>query len=108
MFRSLKRSLSEGNILCESNSPIEATDVGQKEDNCTSLPAMTQGDDTGLSESTPDISTCDGELAYPRCACITISNLFRRGASLSLIPSPVMLSLRFCNLAWHKCRFHDL
>ncbi|KAG5538020.1 hypothetical protein RHGRI_025193 [Rhododendron griersonianum] len=66
MFRSiLKRSLSEGNILCE-NSPMEATDVGQKEDNYNPLPDMTQGGERGLSESTPEISTGERELSYPR------------------------------------------
>ncbi|KAG5538021.1 hypothetical protein RHGRI_025193 [Rhododendron griersonianum] len=61
----LKRSLSEGNILCE-NSPMEATDVGQKEDNYNPLPDMTQGGERGLSESTPEISTGERELSYPR------------------------------------------
>ncbi|KAF5931689.1 hypothetical protein HYC85_027860 [Camellia sinensis] len=58
----LKRSLSDGNILCESNSPIEATDVGQNEYHNQPLPNKTQG----LSESTPEISTCESELSYSR------------------------------------------
>ncbi|KAF7135876.1 hypothetical protein RHSIM_Rhsim08G0242700 [Rhododendron simsii] len=65
----LKRSLSEGNILCENNSPMEATDVGQKEHNYNPynpLPDMTQGGERGLSESTPEISTGERELSYPR------------------------------------------
>ncbi|XP_058226897.1 phosphoinositide phosphatase SAC2-like isoform X2 [Rhododendron vialii] len=62
----LKRSLSEGNILSENNSPMEATDVGQKEDNYNPLPDMTQGGERGLSESTPEISTGERELSYPR------------------------------------------
>ncbi|KAI8544752.1 hypothetical protein RHMOL_Rhmol08G0319300 [Rhododendron molle] len=65
----LKRSLSEGNILCENNSPMEATDVGQKEDNYNPynpLPDMSQCGERGLSESTPEISTGERKLSYPR------------------------------------------
>lgn len=85
MFRSfLKRSLSEGNILCESNSPMEATDVGQKEDNYNPLHDMTQGGERGLSESTPEISTGERELSYPRCTCITISSFVTRRSFFSI------------------------
>ncbi|KAL6996201.1 hypothetical protein U1Q18_006335 [Sarracenia purpurea var. burkii] len=67
MCRSLfKRSLSDGNILCESNSPIEATDVGLNEDHNHPLLDMTQNGNNGLSESTPEISTCESELHIPR------------------------------------------
>lgn len=84
MFRSiLKRSLSEGNILCE-NSPMEATDVGQKEDNYNPLPDMTQGGERGLSESTPEISTGERELSYPRCTCITIYSFVTRRSFFSI------------------------
>ena len=57
----LKRSLSEGNIVFESDSPVEATDAGQNEDNNHPLP-----DNKGLSESTPEISTCESGLSYNR------------------------------------------
>ncbi|GFZ04316.1 phosphoinositide phosphatase family protein [Actinidia rufa] len=56
-----KRSLSEGNIVFESNSPVEPTDGGQNEDNNHPLP-----DNKGLSESTPEISTCESGLSYNR------------------------------------------
>ncbi|GFY97206.1 phosphoinositide phosphatase family protein [Actinidia rufa] len=57
----LKRSLSEGNIVFESDSPVEATDAGQNEDNNHPLP-----DNKGLSESTPEILTCESGLSYNR------------------------------------------
>ncbi|XP_057504875.1 phosphoinositide phosphatase SAC2-like isoform X3 [Actinidia eriantha] len=57
----LKRSLSEGNIVFESDIPVEATDAGQHEDNNHPLP-----DNKGLSESTPEISTCESGLSYNR------------------------------------------
>ncbi|KAL6972616.1 hypothetical protein U1Q18_026791 [Sarracenia purpurea var. burkii] len=62
-----KRSLSDGNILCESNSPIEVTDVGRNEDHNQPLPDNIHEGNKGLSESTPEISTCEsGLLSYTR------------------------------------------
>ncbi|KAF8393685.1 hypothetical protein HHK36_021932 [Tetracentron sinense] len=61
-----KRSLSDGNILCESNSPISATNAGQKKHSNSALPERTQGGNKGLSESTPEISTCDSDISYSR------------------------------------------
>ncbi|WJZ94216.1 hypothetical protein VitviT2T_013093 [Vitis vinifera] len=58
-----KRSLSDGNILCESNSPMVTSDVKKKE-----LPSAEkgQGGFKGVSESTPEISTCETDLSYSR------------------------------------------
>ncbi|OVA13010.1 Synaptojanin [Macleaya cordata] len=54
---SFKRSLSDGNICCESDTPMSTTNVGQR----------TQGDSNCLlSESTPEISTCDSDISYSR------------------------------------------
>ncbi|XP_052175400.1 phosphoinositide phosphatase SAC2-like isoform X2 [Diospyros lotus] len=64
--RVFKRSLSDGDIACESNSPIETLDVGQNEDRDQILLDNTRGGNKGLSESTPEISTCESELSYPR------------------------------------------
>lgn len=62
----LKRSLSDGNIPCESNSPLEVTDVGQMEEHNQSFPHNMHDGNKDLSESTPEISTCESELSYTR------------------------------------------
>ncbi|KAI8529737.1 hypothetical protein RHMOL_Rhmol12G0248400 [Rhododendron molle] len=62
----LKRSLSDGNIPCESNSPLEVTDVGQMEEHNQSFPDNMHDGNKDLSESTPEISTCESELSYTR------------------------------------------
>ncbi|KAG5523611.1 hypothetical protein RHGRI_035420 [Rhododendron griersonianum] len=62
----LKRSLSDGNIPCESNSPLEVTDAGQMEEHNQSFPDNMHDGNKDLSESTPEISTCESELSYTR------------------------------------------
>uniref|UniRef100_A0A5B6YTC1 Putative phosphoinositide phosphatase SAC3-like isoform X2 n=1 Tax=Davidia involucrata TaxID=16924 RepID=A0A5B6YTC1_DAVIN len=62
----IKRSLSDGNILCESNSPIEATNVGQNGYSSHPLHDKMCGANKGLSESTPEISTCESDISYSR------------------------------------------
>ena len=62
---SFKRSLSDGNILCESSSPIEVTDVRHNDRNQL-LPDNVRDGNKGLSESTPEISTCESEFSYTR------------------------------------------
>ncbi|KAK6911811.1 SAC domain, partial [Dillenia turbinata] len=61
-----KRSLSDGNILCESNSPESATGVTQQKVSNQPLPEKLQGGTKGLSESSPEISTCDSEISFSR------------------------------------------
>ncbi|KAM7471900.1 hypothetical protein LguiA_010083 [Lonicera macranthoides] len=53
-----KRSLSDGNLICESNSPLEVANE-RNEDSIHPLPDKMQGGSKGLSDSTPEISTCD-------------------------------------------------
>ncbi|GFZ08158.1 phosphoinositide phosphatase family protein [Actinidia rufa] len=62
---SFKRSLSDGNIVCGSRSPIEVTDVRHNDHNQL-LPDNVHDGNKGLSESTPEISTCESELSYTR------------------------------------------
>ncbi|XP_059640914.1 phosphoinositide phosphatase SAC2-like isoform X2 [Cornus florida] len=62
----IKRSLSDGNILCESNSSIEATNAGQNEYSDQLLPEKLHGGNKGISESTPEISTCESDISYSR------------------------------------------
>ncbi|XP_030968163.1 phosphoinositide phosphatase SAC2-like isoform X3 [Quercus lobata] len=54
----IKRSLSDGNI----DSPVVGTDIGHNEP----LSEKGQGRNTGLSESTPEISTCESDISYCR------------------------------------------
>ncbi|KAL2539056.1 Phosphoinositide phosphatase SAC2 [Abeliophyllum distichum] len=62
----IKRSLSDGNILCDSNSPIDDASLEQPEIPHKSLPVKVRGSNTGLSDSTPEISTCESDLSYSR------------------------------------------
>lgn len=64
----MKRSLSDGNIVCENDSPMESTDVGHNQP----LSEISQGSSKGISESAPSISTCGSEISYCRYACIAI------------------------------------
>ncbi|KAK1280159.1 Phosphoinositide phosphatase SAC2 [Acorus gramineus] len=59
-----KRSLSDGNILCESNASVSDSTSGQKKPIHSVLPDI--GTTMGLSESTPEISTCDSDISYSR------------------------------------------
>ncbi|XP_010273908.1 PREDICTED: phosphoinositide phosphatase SAC3-like isoform X2 [Nelumbo nucifera] len=71
-----KRSLSDGNILCESNIPASATNSGQKKLSSSALPERTQGGSKGLSDSTPEISTCECDISYSRFTPSTRRQLF--------------------------------
>ncbi|KAL2462387.1 Phosphoinositide phosphatase SAC2 [Forsythia ovata] len=62
----IKRSLSDGNILCDSNSPIDDASVEQLEIPHKSLPGKVRGSNMGLSDSTPEISTCESDISYSR------------------------------------------
>ncbi|XP_059431906.1 phosphoinositide phosphatase SAC3 [Corylus avellana] len=59
-----KRSLSDGNILQESSSPVSATK--EKHISNSVLSDLSQGANNFLSESSPEISTCESEIAFSR------------------------------------------
>ncbi|KAL5786521.1 hypothetical protein ACOSQ2_008913 [Xanthoceras sorbifolium] len=61
-----KRSLSDGNILRESTSPMSATNVKQENFSNSGLPNQIQGGNSVLSESSPDISTSESDMAFSR------------------------------------------
>ncbi|KAL8466407.1 hypothetical protein ACS0TY_035489 [Phlomoides rotata] len=62
----IKRSLSDGNILSDSNSAM-ADEKGFEMDNTQrSLPIKIQGSDMDLPETTPEISTCGSDISYTR------------------------------------------
>ncbi|CAK9144660.1 unnamed protein product [Ilex paraguariensis] len=62
----IKRSLSDGNILCESDSPIEVASVKHNEDYNQPLPHDMHSGNKGLSESTPEISTYENDISFSR------------------------------------------
>ncbi|KAG2712714.1 hypothetical protein I3760_04G138900 [Carya illinoinensis] len=59
-----KRSLSDGNIVCESSSPMSATNPSHVSKSV--LPARSQGASNFLSESSPEISACESDIALSR------------------------------------------
>ncbi|XWS18777.1 hypothetical protein CRYUN_Cryun32bG0073800 [Craigia yunnanensis] len=59
---SFKRSLSDGNILCGTGSPMAASNVGHHQPL-----SKNTGATYGLSESTPEMPTC--EISYSRMSC---------------------------------------
>ncbi|KAG9457624.1 hypothetical protein H6P81_002132 [Aristolochia fimbriata] len=60
-----KRSLSDGNILCESNTPVSGGSIGKSKLSNSTL-ADKGVDSKGLCESTPEISTCESDISYSR------------------------------------------
>ncbi|XP_055801844.1 phosphoinositide phosphatase SAC2-like isoform X2 [Solanum dulcamara] len=60
-----KRSLSEGNISCGSSSQGKDTDIDQTEDTYQPLTEHGKGC-KGISESSPEISTCDSDIPFTR------------------------------------------
>ncbi|XP_068658480.1 phosphoinositide phosphatase SAC2-like [Aristolochia californica] len=60
-----KRSLSDGNILCKSNTPVSGGSIGKSKLSNSAL--MDKGvTEKGLCESTPEISTCGSDVSYSR------------------------------------------
>lgn len=75
-FRSIfKRSFSDGNILRQSGSPMSATNDKQEKFTNSTLPDRSQGGNNGLSESSPEISTCESDISYSRFPCFPCSLL---------------------------------
>ncbi|CAN4089200.1 unnamed protein product [Withania somnifera] len=62
----IKRSLSEGNLICGSSSSVKETDTEQTDDSDQPLPESAKGGSKGLSESTPEISTCETDISFAR------------------------------------------
>lgn len=63
-----KRSMSDGNILRESSSPMSGTNIKQGNFPNSGLPDPLQGERKILCESSPEISTCESDIAYSRFA----------------------------------------
>ncbi|KAK3413593.1 hypothetical protein EUGRSUZ_I02139 [Eucalyptus grandis] len=59
----IRRSLSDGNILLETNTPIATKSLVQNQP----LSEIAEGTRKGLSESTFKISTCESDLSDERC-----------------------------------------
>ncbi|XP_017983385.1 PREDICTED: phosphoinositide phosphatase SAC3 isoform X1 [Theobroma cacao] len=62
-----KRSFSDGNILRQTGSPMSATNDKQEKFTNSTLPDRSQGGSNGLSDSSPEISTCESDISYSRC-----------------------------------------
>ncbi|KAG1342583.1 Phosphoinositide phosphatase SAC3 [Cocos nucifera] len=64
----IKRSLSDGNILCEGSASVSSCTVEHKELLNSALPPRMnqQGGAKGLCDSTPEISTCESDVSYSR------------------------------------------
>ncbi|KAG6780587.1 hypothetical protein POTOM_013453 [Populus tomentosa] len=58
----IKRSLSDGNLRCENESPVAATIGGYSKP----LSEKEGGVNNGLSDSNPEISTCESDISYSR------------------------------------------
>ncbi|GMH17562.1 hypothetical protein Nepgr_019403 [Nepenthes gracilis] len=61
----LRRSLSDGNIISDSSSPITPSDIMGEGISAHPFPATAEGSNKGLSESQPDISTCESDIPTP-------------------------------------------
>ncbi|XP_039004666.1 phosphoinositide phosphatase SAC2-like isoform X2 [Hibiscus syriacus] len=61
---SIKRSLSDGNIVSETDSPLDASNVGHRDSMSANRGAL-----HGLSESTPAIPTSEISYSSPRMSC---------------------------------------
>ncbi|KAJ0981073.1 hypothetical protein J5N97_009328 [Dioscorea zingiberensis] len=63
----IKRSLSDGNILGESNTPVSSCNGALKKlPNSLLSDRMRQTDGKGLCDSTPEISTSESDISYSR------------------------------------------
>ncbi|XP_050216554.1 phosphoinositide phosphatase SAC3 isoform X2 [Mercurialis annua] len=60
------RCMSDGNIIRDSSSPISATHIKQKKFSTSVLPDKWEAENSILSESSPEISTCESGIAYSR------------------------------------------
>ncbi|KAF5726112.1 phosphoinositide phosphatase SAC3-like isoform X1 [Tripterygium wilfordii] len=61
-----KRCFSDGSILRENSSPMSATNLNQKKFSSSVLPNQLQGENHMLSESSPEISTSESDVAFSR------------------------------------------
>uniref|UniRef100_A0A5B6ZY46 Putative phosphoinositide phosphatase SAC3 n=1 Tax=Davidia involucrata TaxID=16924 RepID=A0A5B6ZY46_DAVIN len=61
-----KRCLSDGNILHESSSPMSTSNIKMDLSNSVPSDNRLQGRSKILSESTPEISTCESEMTFTR------------------------------------------
>ncbi|XP_021691278.2 phosphoinositide phosphatase SAC3 isoform X2 [Hevea brasiliensis] len=59
-----RRSLSDGNILHESRSPMSPKNVKEEKISASALPNQWEGESNVLSESSPEISTCESDIAF--------------------------------------------
>jgi hypothetical protein len=110
IFRSIfKRSLSDGNILRGSGSPLSAMNAREQKFCRSAFPDQFQEENNVLSESSPEISTCESNIAFSRYDCFTyvffgINRLFlRRSMFFFPISDGTLLKRRksfTCSKSW--------
>ncbi|KAF2285126.1 hypothetical protein GH714_037994 [Hevea brasiliensis] len=61
------------NILHESRSPMSPKNVKEEKISGSALPNQWEGESNVLSESSPDISTCESDIAFSRSSLLTSS-----------------------------------
>ncbi|KAK9099603.1 hypothetical protein Syun_026648 [Stephania yunnanensis] len=61
-----KRSLSDGNILSEADTPMSTMSIGMKKFSNSIVPGKSHGGRIGISESSPDVSTNENGISYGR------------------------------------------
>ena len=66
--------MSDGNIMCQDSTPASCSNVGERALPNSVLHATIhqKGGAEGLSDSTPDISTCESEISCYRLAAFII------------------------------------
>nr|CAD1838049.1 unnamed protein product [Ananas comosus var. bracteatus] len=100
----IKRSLSDGNILCESNTPAPACNLGQRETLNSAVPSrLPQAEDiTGLSDSAPEISACNSALYSRYIPTISRRQLFpdSRYCCITELGSDESSCSNFLDLDW--------
>ncbi|CAH9118596.1 unnamed protein product [Cuscuta europaea] len=62
----IKRSFSDGNIICPSDLPVEDNNIEQREVCEPPLPSKKQVNDSAVPEFTPETSTCESTMSYSR------------------------------------------
>ncbi|KAK9099604.1 hypothetical protein Syun_026649 [Stephania yunnanensis] len=77
-----KRSLSDGNILSEADTPMSTMSIGMKKFSNSIVPGKLHGGRVGISESTPDVSTNENGISYGRYTpSMTCRQLFTNAQS---------------------------
>ncbi|KAL5583409.1 hypothetical protein UlMin_015851 [Ulmus minor] len=97
----IKRSLSDGNILCESDTPKGNTLAGRNQPSCENTPGLNEC----LSDSTPVISTRESDISY----CRYLPSVHRKQLFRFMPPDERFLECDHISYEEHddKCNFSN-